>query len=86
MVYDEVQILIFLTDATGIATGDGALVEGMPDADAGHQRRTTDASQRRQLVNNTGVGDKGSAFGQFAICYLFLAIDFFGNLVGKQAT
>ena len=66
---DEVEVFIAAADLLGITAADGALVEGMPDADAVHQGRATDAGKGRQLVYHTRVGDEGTATGYHA-CYL----------------
>ncbi len=73
MADDEVEVFVVLSDTHGVATGDGALVEGVPDADAVHQRTAADARQWGQLVDHTGVGDEGAAVGNGD-----------GNLVGNQ--
>ena len=49
----------------GISAGNGSLVQGMPNSDAGHERRTGDACHFVKFVNNTGVGNECAAVGYF---------------------
>ena len=71
--HDEVEVFVPTPYAAGIAAGDGALVEGMPDADAVHEGRAAHAGFVFQFVHHAGVGDIGGA-----TC-------FFGNHIGDDA-
>ena len=72
---DEVQVFILLAYLLGKATGDGTLVQGMPDADASHERRTADTGIVVQLVDNARISNKRAATGNGA-----------GNIVGNETT
>ena len=63
------------TTLGSIAPGDGSLVQGVPDGDAGHQRRTGDACHIVQLVHHAGIGYERGAAGQHG-----------GKFVGYQTT
>ena len=63
MADDEVQVFILFTYLIGKTSGDGALIQSVPDADAVHERRSADASIIVQFVNHTRIGNETTATG-----------------------
>ena len=63
MGHDEVEVFIYQAVFGGISAGDGALVEGMPGGDSGHDGRARHAGHVNQFVHNAGVGGEGAAAG-----------------------
>ena len=60
---NQIQVFILLTNLRGITTSDGALVQGMPDADAVHQGRTRDTGIVIEFIDDTWIGDKRATMG-----------------------
>ena len=58
---NQIQLFVARMMLGGIATGNGALVQCMPDSDAGHKGRAGDAGYLVQLIHNTGVGNECTA-------------------------
>ena len=71
---DEVQVLVALAVLLGIAAGDGALVQGVPDALALEHGQTADAGIIVQFVGHDGIGDVAGATQAL------------GNLIGDDTT
>ena len=75
MADDEVHVVIVSANLACEALGDGALVQGVPDADAVHQRRSRYAGIVVQFVHDTRVGNERAAAGNL-LC----------NVVGDEAS
>ena len=60
------QIQIFIPDMLcgRISAGNGALVQRMPDSDAGHQRRPCDTGYLIQLIHNARIGYERTTTGK----------------------
>ena len=55
--YDEVDVFVASACLLGKTAGNGALVECVPNADARHEGRATDASLGQKFVDHAGVGN-----------------------------
>ena len=72
---NQVQILILLSDTCCITARNGSLIQGMPDTDAFHQRRTRDTGIVVEFIHYTRISNEGST-----IIYLL------SNLISNQTT
>lgn len=67
---DEVQVLVARADALGITSGNGTLVQCMPNAHTRHERRAADTGFGHKFVNHARIGNVSLAaiglhIGQF---------------------
>ena len=56
---DEVEIFVAHALNFGMTAGGGALIEGVPDADARHFRTAADVRLGQHLVDDLGIGHQG---------------------------
>ena len=61
---DEVEIFVMHALNFGVTAGGGALIEGVPDADARHFGTAAEVSLGQHLVDDLGIGHQGGASRQ----------------------
>ena len=64
MADNQVQVFVSGVVLGSISPGDGTLVQGMPNGDTWHQRRTRNAGYFIQLIHYTGICNKSLATGK----------------------